>query len=106
MKSNPSKIQRGFIGVTTFGVIVIIVFLVNSQSQFFIVSIEQSFITISFKEEHNSLDHLNDSWENDYNSVRHDNMVQGLFKFNKMVIFEIFKKVYDNKMSLYNAFCF
>ena len=86
MRSNPSKIQRGFIGVTTFGVIVIIVFLVNSESQFFMVSIEQSFITISFKEEYNHLDHLNDSWQNNYNSVRHDYVDQGLFKFNKMVI--------------------
>ena len=32
-----------------------------------------------------------DSWDNDYNSVRHDNVDQGLFKFNRMVIFEIFK---------------
>ena len=93
MKSNPSKIQRGFIGVTTFGVIVIIVFLVNSENQFFIVSVEQSFITISFKEEYKYLDHLNDSWENDYNSVRHDYVDQGLFKFNKMVIYEIFKRL-------------
>ena len=92
MKSNPSKIQRGFIGVTTFGVIVIIVFLVNSESQFFIVSIEQSFITISYKEEYNQLDHMNDSWGNDYSPVRHDNVDQGLFKFSRMVIFEIFKK--------------
>ena len=84
MKSKPSKIQRGFIGVTTFGVIVIIVFLINSESQFFIVSIEQSFITISFEEEYNQLDHMNDSWENDYNSVRHDNVDQGLFKFIKI----------------------
>ena len=91
MKSNPSKIQRGFIGVTAFGVIVIIVFLINSEGQFFIVSIEQSFITISFKEEYNQLDHLNDSWEYDYNSVRHDNVDQGLFKSNKMDIFEVFK---------------
>ena len=90
MKSNPSKIQKGFIGVTTFGVIVIIVFLVNSEDQFFIVSIDQSFITISFKEEYNQLDHMNNSWENDYNSVRHDNVDQGLFKFHKMVTFEIF----------------
>ena len=90
MKSNPSKIHRGFIGVTTFGAIVIIVFLVNSESQFFIVSLEQSFITISFKDEYNPLDHMNDSWENDYNSVRHDNLDQGLFKFSRMVIFEIF----------------
>ena len=91
MKSNPSKIQRGFIGVTAFGVIVIIVFLMNSEGQFFIVSIEQSFITISFKEEYNQLDHMNYSWENDYIFVKHDNADQGLFKFNKMVIFEIFK---------------
>ena len=84
MKSKPSKIQRGFIGVTTFGVIVIIVFLINSESQFFIVSIEQSFITISFEEEYNQLNHTNDSWENDYNSVRHDNVDQGLFKFIKI----------------------
>ena len=84
MKSKPSKIQRGFIGVTTFGVIVIIVFLMNSESQFFIVSIEQSFITISFEEEYNQLNHTNDSWENDYNSVRHDNVDQGLFKFIKI----------------------
>ena len=83
MKSNPSKIHRGFIGVTTFGVIVIIVFLVNSESQFVIVSLEQSVIAISFKEEHNHLDHLNDSWENDYNSVRHDNVAQGMVKFEK-----------------------
>ena len=86
MRSNPSKIQRGFIGVTTFGVIVIIVFLVNSESQFFIISIEQSFIMISLKEEYNSLDRMNDSWENDYSSLRNDNFDQGLFKFNKMVI--------------------
>ena len=92
MKSNPSKIKRGFIGVTTFGVIVIIVFLMNSESQFFIVSIDQSFITISIKEEYNQLDHLNDSWEYDYNSVRHDNVDQGVSKFNKMVILEILKK--------------
>ena len=89
MKSKPLNIQRGFIGVTTFGVIVIIVFLINSESQFFIVSIEQSIITISLKEEYNHLDHLNDSWENDYSSVRHDNVDQGVSKFNKMVILEI-----------------
>ena len=94
MKSNPSKIHRGFIGVTTFGVIVIIVFLINSESQFFIVSIDQSFITISIKEEYNQLDHLNDSWEYDYNSVRHDNVDQGVSKFNKMVILEILNKKY------------
>ena len=91
MKSNPSKIKRGFIGVTTFGVIVIIVLLMNSESQLFIVSIEQSFITISVKEEYNHLDHMNDSWENDYDSVKHDNVDQGLFKFNKIFKFEIFK---------------
>ena len=94
MKSNPSKIQRGFIGVTTFGVIVIIVFLVNSENQFFIVSLEQSFITISFKGEYKYLDHLNDSWQNDYNYVRHDNIDQGLFKFIKMVILEIVNTKY------------
>ena len=91
MKSNPTKIQRGFIGVTTFGVIVIIVFLVNSENQFFIVSIEQSFITISFKEGYNQLDHLNDSWENDYGSVRDDNVDQGLYKFIKMAILKYSK---------------
>ena len=91
MKSNPSKIQRGFIGVTTFGVIVIIVFLNNSETQFFIVNIEQSFMKISFKEEYSRLDHLKDSWENNYNSVRHDNVDQGLFKFYKIILFEIFK---------------
>ena len=91
MKSNPSKIERSFIGVTTFGVIVIIVFLINSERQFFIVSIEQSFITISFKQEYKQLDHMSDSLPNDYNAVRHDNVDQGLFKFNKIVIFEIFK---------------
>ena len=94
MKSKPSKIQRGFIGVTTFGVIVIIVFLINSESQFFIVSIEQSIRTISLKEEYNHLDHLNDSWENDYSSVRHDNVDQGLFRFDKTAVFEILSTKY------------
>ena len=91
MKSHPSKIQRGFIGVTTFGVIVIIVFLMNSESQFFIVSMERSIITISFEDEYNHLDHMNDSWENDYNSVRHDNVDQGLFRLDKTALFEMFK---------------